>query len=70
MGVVRIDDALEKEIAGFIRRPENRYRYPSKSTFLNIIINDFFVSQRTVKKKQARENDQQPILKGTKRGKK
>ncbi len=42
MGVVRIDDALEKEIAQFIKRTENKYKYPSKSNFLNIIINDFF----------------------------
>jgi hypothetical protein len=55
MGVVRIDDALEKEIAAFIKRPENRYRYPSKSIFLNIIINDYFTELKSRSKKEVRK---------------
>ncbi len=40
MGVVRIDDALEKEIEAILKRPENRYKYPSKTILLNIIIDE------------------------------
>ncbi|MFC1741165.1 hypothetical protein ACFL3V_01370 [Nanoarchaeota archaeon] len=52
MGVVRIDNALEKEIAAFIKRQDNKYRYPSKSAFLNIMINDYFENQRSRSKKR------------------
>jgi hypothetical protein len=55
MGVVRIDDELEQEIAEFIKKKENRYKYPSKSAFLNIIINDYFVSQKSKSKKEVRK---------------
>jgi len=40
VGVVRIDDGLEKEIEELIARSENKFKYPSKTAFLNIIIND------------------------------
>ncbi len=46
MGVVRIDDELEKEIEALIKRRENRFKYPSKSAFLNVIINDHLVRQK------------------------
>ena len=52
MGVVRIDDELEKEIEEILKRPENRYRYPSKTILLNIIINDYL--QRLKKKREKR----------------
>ena len=45
MGVVRIDDYLEKEIEKIIKTDENRFRYPSKTTFLNIIINDYLTKK-------------------------
>ncbi|MBW2971952.1 hypothetical protein KY359_02850 [Candidatus Woesearchaeota archaeon] len=40
MGVVRIDDKLEKDIESLIKKDENRYRYPSKTAFLNMIIHE------------------------------
>lgn len=40
MGVVRIDDALEKEIEAILKKPENKYKYPSKTILLNIIIDE------------------------------
>ncbi|MBU2561087.1 MAG: hypothetical protein KKD17_02235 [Nanoarchaeota archaeon] len=40
MGVVRIDDKLEKQIEELIKKDENKYRYPSKTTFLNILIHE------------------------------
>ena len=52
MGVVRIDDELEKEIEEILKRPENRYRYPSKTILLNIIIHDYL--QRLKKKREKR----------------
>jgi hypothetical protein len=50
LGVVRIDDGLEKEIAEFIARQENKFRHPSKSAFLNIIISDYFASRKKMKR--------------------
>lgn len=38
MAVVRIDDKLLREIKGFVEREENRYKYPSVSAFLNLVI--------------------------------
>ena len=38
MGVVRIDDRLERDIGKLLKKEENKYKYPSKSAFLNIII--------------------------------
>ncbi|MFH1064701.1 MAG: hypothetical protein V1729_06465 [Candidatus Woesearchaeota archaeon] len=46
MGVVRIDNELEQEIEALIKRRENRFKYPSKSAFLNVIINDYLVKQK------------------------
>ncbi|NQU78395.1 hypothetical protein HQ545_01370 [Candidatus Woesearchaeota archaeon] len=40
MGVVRIDDALDKQIERFLKKPENKYKYPSKTAFLNIMIHE------------------------------
>ncbi|MBW2964038.1 hypothetical protein KY363_01135 [Candidatus Woesearchaeota archaeon] len=55
MGVVRIDDSLDKEIDSLIKSPENRFRYPSKSAFLNIIINDYLESQRQEAKQASKK---------------
>jgi len=49
MGVVRIDDELEKEIAEIMKKPENRFKYPSKTVFLNIIIHEHL---QKIKKKR------------------
>ena len=46
MGVVRIDDELEKEIESVITKEENRYRYPSKTTLLNIIIHEYLIKSK------------------------
>jgi hypothetical protein len=46
MGVVRIDDGLEKDIEALLSRPENRFKYPSKTAFLNIIINEYLNSKK------------------------
>jgi hypothetical protein len=46
MGVVRIDDELEKAIEKVLSKEENRYRYPSKTAFLNIIISDALKRQK------------------------
>ena len=40
MGVVRIDDTLDKEIESILKRPENKYKYPSKTILLNIILDE------------------------------
>lgn len=45
MGVVRIDDGLDKEIETILKRPENRYRYPSKTILLNVIIHEHLQKQ-------------------------
>ncbi len=50
MGVVRIDDGLEEEINNLIAKGENRFRYPSKTAFLNILIHEHFVSLSKKKK--------------------
>jgi hypothetical protein len=46
MGVVRIDDGLEKDIEALLSKSENRFRYPSKTAFLNIIINDYLNAKK------------------------
>ena len=46
MGVVRIDDSLDKEIEAILKKPENRYRYPSKTILLNIIIHEHLQKQK------------------------
>jgi hypothetical protein len=46
MGVVRIDDALEQEIETLLKRDENRFRYPSKTAFLNIILHERLLKER------------------------
>lgn len=46
MGVVRIDDSLEQEIETLLRRDENRFRYPSKTAFLNIILHEHLLKER------------------------
>ncbi|HII71571.1 TPA: hypothetical protein HA265_02340 [Candidatus Woesearchaeota archaeon] len=50
MGVVRIDDSLEKEIGAFIKKEENRFRYPSKTAFLNVVIHEHLSSLKKQKK--------------------
>ena len=50
MGVVRIDDRLEKEIEDILKRDENRFKYPSKTAFLNMIIYDKMISLKKLKK--------------------
>jgi hypothetical protein len=52
MGVVRIDDELEKQIAELIKKAENKYRYPSKTTFLNIIIHERLQEMKKLGKKR------------------
>ena len=49
MGVVRIDDELEKHIEAILKRPENRYRFPSKTMFLNIIIHEHIIEMKKQK---------------------
>jgi len=51
MGVVRIDDGLEKEIEDILKRDENRFKYPSKTAFLNVIINDRIIALKKEKKR-------------------
>lgn len=41
MGVVRIDDELDNEIEKILRRPENKYKYPSKTNLLNVIVHEY-----------------------------
>ena len=38
MAVVRIDDELLEEIRKFIGKEENRYKYPSVTAFLNVLV--------------------------------
>ena len=45
MGVVRIDNELDKAIDKILKKPENKYRYPSKTAFLNIILNDYLIKE-------------------------
>ncbi len=40
MGVVRIDNKLDREIEKLLKKEANRYKYPSKSAFLNIILHE------------------------------
>jgi hypothetical protein len=49
MGVVRIDDGLEKDIEELIKRSENRFKYPSKTAFLNIILSDYLSAKKKKK---------------------
>jgi hypothetical protein len=51
MGVVRIDDALEKEIESLIKKEENRFRYPSKTAFLNVLVHEHLSAQKGKQKK-------------------
>ncbi len=51
MGVVRIDDELEKEIEQILKMPENKYRYPSKTAFLNIMIHERMLEMKKAKDK-------------------
>ena len=46
MGVVRIDDELDRMIEEILKRPENRYRYPSKTILLNVIIHEHLQKQK------------------------
>ncbi|MBW2996841.1 hypothetical protein KY349_00705 [Candidatus Woesearchaeota archaeon] len=46
MGVVRIDDNLDKEIEAILKRPENKYKYPSKTILLNMIIHEHLQKQK------------------------
>lgn len=41
MGVVRIDDELDREVESILKKPENRYRYPSKTILLNVMIDEY-----------------------------
>lgn len=50
MGVVRIDDKLQKEIQRFLSKDENKYKHPSMAAFINYIM-----SQEL--KKMEKEND-------------
>jgi hypothetical protein len=50
LGVVRIDDKLDKEIEEILKREENRFRYPSKTAFLNLLIYDRLQSLKKTKK--------------------
>lgn len=38
MAVVRIDDNLLKRIKEYLQRNDNRYQYPSISSFINNVI--------------------------------
>ncbi len=49
MGVVRIDDELEKEISDILKRPENKYKFPSKTTFLNVLIHEHILELKKKK---------------------
>ncbi len=40
MGVVRIDDKLKKQILDFINDDDNKYQYPTISTFINSAIHE------------------------------
>jgi hypothetical protein len=50
VGVVRIDDALDKEVEAILQREENRYRYPSKTTLLNIIVHEYLLKLKEKKR--------------------
>ena len=56
MGVVRIDDELEKEIELILKKAENKYRFPSKTTFLNILIHEHLLELK--RKKQGKKRSQ------------
>jgi hypothetical protein len=43
VGVVRIDDGLDREIESLLQKEENKYRYPSKTTLLNIIVHEYLL---------------------------
>ena len=55
MGVVRIDDDLEKEIEQILKRPENKYKFPSKTTFLNVLIHEHILDMSKRKGKRGRK---------------
>lgn len=38
MGVVRIDDELLKKLLKELEKPENKYKYPSISNFINLVV--------------------------------
>ena len=52
MGVVRIDDELEREIEQILKRPENKYKFPSKTTFLNVLIHEHILQLKDAKGKR------------------
>ena len=52
MGVVRIDDELERDIEELRKKEENRYKYPCKTTFLNIIIHERLLEMKKKQKKR------------------
>ncbi|MBN1544029.1 hypothetical protein JW898_01050 [Candidatus Woesearchaeota archaeon] len=52
MGVVRIDDMLEKQVEELIKKDENRYKYPSKTAFLNMIIHERLLELENLRTKR------------------
>ncbi|MBW2967536.1 hypothetical protein KY362_03550 [Candidatus Woesearchaeota archaeon] len=52
MGVVRIDDELDKQIESLLKKEENRYRFPSKTTFLNVVLHEHLLSIKKERKKR------------------
>jgi len=50
MGVIRIDDKLQKEIEGWIKENGNKYQYPSISSFVNSAIYEKLKGLINVKK--------------------
>lgn len=50
MGVVRIDDELEREVELILARAENRYRYPSKTAFLNVVLHEHLMGLKGKKR--------------------
>ncbi|MBI2579409.1 MAG: hypothetical protein HYW27_00730 [Candidatus Aenigmarchaeota archaeon] len=53
MPVVRIDEKLLREIKDFLKRDENRYRYPSVAAFIN---NDVFEKLKDINEKRGKKN--------------
>lgn len=54
MGVVRIDDELDRQIESILKLDENKYRYPSKTTFLNIVLHEHLLRIKKTGKRAKR----------------
>jgi len=50
MGIVRIDNELQKEIIEFIKKKENKYHYPSISAFINLAVYEKLKQEKNAKR--------------------